>query len=132
MTVFDTDVLIDAIHLQAIATQSLEYFSRAGGIGISTMTEMEIVVGARNKAELRATHQFLQRFTILPISVEISHKASEILSRYTLSHGLKTPDAFIAATALHHALPLLSKNQRDYRFITGLNLLPYPPRTQLL
>jgi predicted nucleic acid-binding protein len=128
MTVFDTDVIIDAIHLQAIATQSLGYFSYTVGIGISTMTEMEIIVGARNKAELRAIHQFLQRFTILPISVEISHTASEILSRYILSHGLKTPDALIAATALHHALPLLSKNQRDYRFIDGLNLLPYPPQ----
>jgi hypothetical protein len=34
-------------------------------------------------------------------------------------------DALIAATAIVIDAPLLSKNQRDYRFIQGLNLLPY-------
>jgi predicted nucleic acid-binding protein len=36
------------------------------------------------------------------------------------------PDALIAATALYHQEPLISKNQRDYRFIEGLTLQPYP------
>ncbi len=35
-------------------------------------------------------------------------------------------DALIAATALEHNEPLISKNQSDYRFIGKLNLLPYP------
>jgi predicted nucleic acid-binding protein len=34
-------------------------------------------------------------------------------------------DSLIAATALVHDVPLISKNQADYRFIKGLNLLPY-------
>nr|MDQ2686882.1 PIN domain-containing protein [Armatimonadota bacterium] len=46
--------------------------------------------------------------------------------RYRLSHGLLIPDALIAATALVHDIPLLTKNQRDFRFIAGLRLLPYP------
>lgn len=52
--------------------------------------------------------------------------AVELLRRCRLSHGLLIADAFIAATALVLDTPLVSKNQRDYRFITGLNLLPYP------
>ena len=36
---------------------------------------------------------------------------------------LKAP---IAATALVYDLPLLTKNQRDFRFIPDLKLLPYP------
>jgi hypothetical protein len=32
----------------------------------------------------------------------------------------------IAATAMTLGLPLISKNQRDFRFIGGLQLLPYP------
>ena len=43
--------------------------------------------------------------------------------RYRLSHGLLTADSLIAATAITQGIPLLSKNQRDYRFIAGLNLL---------
>ncbi|MGD1903647.1 MAG: PIN domain-containing protein [Geitlerinemataceae cyanobacterium] len=48
------------------------------------------------------------------------------LRRYTLSHGLQIPNAIVAATAIANRVPLLSKNQRDYRFIAQLNLLPYP------
>lgn len=35
-------------------------------------------------------------------------------------------DALVAATALTQGVPLVSKNQRDYRFIPDLQLLPYP------
>ena len=45
---------------------------------------------------------------------------------YYLSHGLLIADALIAATAIENQIPLLSKNQRDYRFISELNLLKYP------
>jgi hypothetical protein len=48
------------------------------------------------------------------------------MTTYCLSHGLLIADALIAATAIALNLPLLSKNQRDYRFIEGLNLLSYP------
>jgi predicted nucleic acid-binding protein len=43
-----------------------------------------------------------------------------------LSHGLLIADALIAATAVVLDAPLISKNQRDYQFIAGLNLLAYP------
>ena len=56
----------------------------------------------------------------------ISERAVELLRRYRLSHGLLVPDALIAATSLFWDIPFLTKNQRDYRFIEGLNLLPYP------
>ncbi len=50
----------------------------------------------------------------------------ELLNRYHFSHGLLIPDSLIAAVALTMDAPLLSKNQKDYRFIDGLRLLPYP------
>jgi hypothetical protein len=61
------------------------------------------------------------------ISELISGKALELLQQYRLSHGLLIADALIAATALSLNCPLASKNQRDYRFIIDLDLLPYPP-----
>jgi predicted nucleic acid-binding protein len=48
------------------------------------------------------------------------------LRQYRLSHGLLIPDALIAATAINFNIPLLTKNQSDYRFIKEVNLLPYP------
>jgi predicted nucleic acid-binding protein len=60
------------------------------------------------------------------LNEHISHKAIDLLTQYRLSHGLLIADALIAATAMHMQLPLISKNQRDYRFIEGLDLLIYP------
>jgi predicted nucleic acid-binding protein len=68
----------------------------------------------------------LKRFEIVLLDGIISEQALKLLQDYRLSHGLAIPDALIAATALvlnHH---FITKNQRDYRFIKRLKLLPYP------
>lgn len=45
---------------------------------------------------------------------------------FLVSHGIAMADGFIAATALSQNIPLVSKNQRHFRYIENLNLLPYP------
>jgi predicted nucleic acid-binding protein len=70
--------------------------------------------------------RFLLRFQIIPLNEQMSDTAVDLLRRYRLSHGLLIADALIAATLLVLKEPLLTKNQRDYRFIAGLTLLPYP------
>jgi predicted nucleic acid-binding protein len=87
---------------------------------------MELLVGCRNKAEVRKTERFLQRFRVLKLNEPISDTAVDLLRQYRLGHGLAIPDALIAATALVLNLPLITKNQGDYRFIQELSLLPYP------
>lgn len=62
---------------------------------------------------------------ILYISENISLRASELIERYNLSHGLLIPDALIAATALNYDEAFITKNQRDFRFIEKLKLLQY-------
>lgn len=63
---------------------------------------------------------------MLPLDEAASEEALRLLREYRLSHGLLIPDALIAATALTQGVPLISKNQRDYRFIPDLQLLSYP------
>lgn len=87
---------------------------------------MELLIGCRNRTELQILERFLGRFEIMKLSEAISDKAIGLLREYRLSNGLLIADALIAATAIVIDAPLLSKNQRDYRFIQGLNLLPYP------
>lgn len=126
LTVVDTDILIDAGRGISEAIDYLDELERSTSLAVSTVTQMELIVGCRNKAELRDLKQFLRRFRILKINEAISDRAVELLQQYRLSHGLLIADAFIAATALSWDYPLASKNQRDYRFITDLDLLPYP------
>jgi predicted nucleic acid-binding protein len=92
---------------------------------ISAVTQMELIVGCRNSVELRNLDRFLQSFEIVDISEEISRQAVELIHQYRLSHGLLIPDALIAASSLVTGHGLLTKNQRDYRFIEGFNLLSF-------
>ena len=78
------------------------------------------------KVELRSTERFLQRFQLLRLNEQACDQAVELLRQYRLSHGLLIPDAMIAATAMTRGYLLVSKNQRDFRFIEGLQLLSYP------
>ena len=87
---------------------------------------MELFIGCRDKAELQEVENFLSRLRLLKLDEQVSDAAVDLLRRYRLSHGLLIADALIAAAALVFDAPFISKNQRDYRFIAGLNLLPYP------
>ncbi|HEX6746798.1 MAG TPA: type II toxin-antitoxin system VapC family toxin [Longimicrobium sp.] len=125
---FDTDVLVDVARGVPTALDVVEAASDEHILTISTITQLELIAGCRNKAELREADRFVQRFAILPPGDAACEEAVKLLRRFRLSHGLQITDALIAATALTDELPLVSKNQRDFRFIPALRLLPYPPR----
>jgi predicted nucleic acid-binding protein len=126
LVMVDTDVLIDAARDIADAVVCLEQIEQHATLAISTISEMELVIGCRNKAELRALDKFLARFQIIKLSDAISDMAIDLLRRYRLSHGLLIADALIAATALSQNISFVTRNERDYRFISGLRLLEYP------
>lgn len=124
--IVDTDVLIDAARGISAAVTCLEQIEQTAALAISTVTQMELIVGCRNKADLRSLEHFLARFRVLALNERISTTAVDLLRRYRLSHGLLIADALIAATCLALGLPFVTKNQGDYRFIAELHLLSYP------
>ena len=124
--ILDTDILIDAGMEIERAVRCIRDHGEKSQSAISIVTKMELMIGCRNKSELRNTEKFIRRFDVLAINEAISEKAYELLRNYRLSHGLLIADSLIAATAIIWNYPLISKNQRDYRFITELDLLPYP------
>ena len=126
LTIVDTDILIDAGRGISEAITYLDDLEKSTKLSVSIVTQMELIVGCRNKGELRSLENFLKRFQVLPLSEVSSNRAVELLRQYRLSHGLLIADALIAATAIVWDGPLASKNQKDYRFLPELNLLPYP------
>jgi predicted nucleic acid-binding protein len=126
LVVIDTDILIDASRAVGEAIACLDQVEDRSTLAVSAVTEMELVVGCRDKAELRKLGKFLNRFQIVSLNERMSDAAVDLLRRYRLSHVLLIADALIAATALVLDIPLVSKNQRDYRFVAGLTLLRYP------
>ena len=125
-TLVDTDILVDSGRGDHDAIACLQRLEQLSTLATSAVTQMELIVGCRNKTELRDLEMFLRRFQILKITDQISDRAVGLLQQYRLSHGLLIADALIAATALEHDELFITKNQRDFRFIAGLNLQPYP------
>ncbi len=126
VTIVDTDILIDAARRVTEAVACLDQIEHTSTVAISVVTEMELLIGCQNKTEQRNMERFLLRLQVLRLNENTCDQAVELLRQYRLSHGLLIPDAMIAATAMTLGYPLISKNQRDFSFIGGLQLLPYP------
>lgn len=122
----DTDILIDSARAQPDAISFLKAREQTHALSLSVVTEMELLVGCRNKTEQNRLDRALGCFRIIDLQESMSSKATQLLRTFSLSHGLLIPDAFIAATAMVLGVPLATKNRRDYRFIKGLDLIPYP------
>lgn len=124
--IVDSDILIDFTRGNETAVEWLDAAKSESTLLISSMTEMELIIGSRDKKHLREIRHFLHRFQIVSINEQISFQAAELIEQYCLSHRLLIPDAIIAATALTLDERLATNNQRDFRFIKGLRLLDYP------
>jgi predicted nucleic acid-binding protein len=126
MIIVDTDILIDAARCIEDAVNCLQQIEDTSSLAISSVTQMELIIGCRNKKELKSLEHFLQRFELISLNEQISDTAAALLKTYRLSHGLLIADALIAATAVVSSSRLVSKNQKDYRFIKELDLIEYP------
>jgi predicted nucleic acid-binding protein len=65
-------------------------------IFISLITAIELIVGAKDKAHLIKINKELRAFLIILPDQEIALLAIKLLRQYSLSHGLKIQDCFIA------------------------------------
>ena len=116
----DTDVFIRIFRGDAALKTKVD--ALAAGAAGNTVVYLELLQGAQSNQQPRDTEAYLARFTLLPLTPEISNKAIELVRRHARSHGLRLADSFIAATCLEHNLPLLTCNVKHFRSIQGLNL----------
>ena len=126
MLLIDSDIIIDGARGDAQAKEFLEKSAAQHVLAISTITRLELLAGCRNPREWSLTQTAVRQFSELELTPEISRIAVALFDQYRLSHGIAMADGLIAATALSQSIPLASKNQRHFRYIENLNLLPYP------
>ncbi len=122
----DTDVIIDYWNSNSQryvdSRNVLDNIIGIENIVISTITKMELIIGAKNKSELSKIIKNSQNFEVSSINSDISTLAIQLLQDYNLSHGLVLPDALIAATSIITQFPLYTYNLKDYKYITGIEL----------
>jgi len=113
----DTDVLID--HLRGY--RPLEIGTH---MSFSVITRTEVYAGhERGEPVVQATLEQMQELNVNP---EIARRAGRIKR----DAGLKIADALIAATALEHQLPLMTRNRRHFERVAGLTMHKPPDQPQ--
>lgn len=113
----DTDVMID--HIRGV--RRVETHPSTKGL-FSVVTRTELFAG--HEREEAAVEALLKRFTEIDLNPDIARRAGRI--RRTT--GLDVPDALIAATALEHQLPLMTRNLRHFERVAGLTMHDPPDR----
>jgi len=121
MILCDTNIIIEALKNNQSVIESIEEIG-ISNIAISSVTVMELYYGARNKSELKMIKRHLSSIQIFHIDDEISITASDLIERYAKSHGLKIPDALIAATSIIQDVQLFTLNTKDFKFIENIKL----------
>ncbi len=106
----DTDVLID--HLRGHRLLDLV----DPKLAISVVTRCELFAGRNvNETRLRQTLNRLDE-------IAVDRTVAESAGRIRRTTQLDIPDALIAATALEHAMTLMTRNQRHFGRVEDLDL----------
>lgn len=72
---------------------------------------------------------FLRLFRVGAVDVETAHRYATIVSGLRHASGLagrSKPDLWIAAWAIQHAAPLVTRNSKHFKGIPDLELITYP------
>ena len=124
--VFDTDIFIWVQRGNARAARLLENEDERL---LSMQTYLELLQGAENRQQHERTKSFLKEFgfAILPFSENIGHRAAVYMEEYGLSHGLRSGDAIVAATAAEHGQTLCTGNAKHFSPIRDLKTMIFKP-----
>lgn len=115
--VLDSNILIYAANEP---TPELESLATAETSAVASITEIEVYgfVGLRPDDE-GALDILFSRLTVYPLDSAVVDQA--ITLRQTSKMALA--DAIIAATALVHNVPLVTRNEKDFSHVPGLRII---------
>jgi len=124
--IFDTDILVWVFRRDRVAT---EFVNSERDRAASIVTLMELLNGARSKADMMTTRQFFVDLDIrlMPIDEPISYLAANLIEDHRLVDGLGINDALIAATARETGETLATANVRHFRGIPNLSVKSFRP-----
>ena len=94
-------------------------------LSMSTITMMELVIGAFNRREVNYIQKAFKDIDIIYIDNDISKLAENLIVEYSKSHNLQIDDALIAATSLKMNAELITNNISDFRYIPNIKLYQF-------
>ncbi len=89
-------------------------------IAISVISEIELLCWKNaTENDLKVLNNFIGDCIVIEMEQAIKLKTVEIRKAYSI----KLPDAIIAATAIVYRLILVTRNEKDFTQIKGLNII---------
>ena len=124
--IFDTDIIVWALRGNRKAGRLID---RTDIRFLSVVSYLELLQGARDRAELRAIKSILEQhgLKIIPLTENIGHRAVTYMEQHALRTDLGLADALIAATAAETGMPLATGNRKHFRPIRELDIVPFRP-----
>jgi predicted nucleic acid-binding protein len=122
--ILDTCILIDylrgepSVYDLFVKDEKIQLF-------MSTITMMELMIGALNKREANYIQKAFKKIDIIYIDEDISKTAESLIIKYSKSHNLQIDDALIAATAIKLNRELITYNIADFRYIPDVQLYQF-------
>lgn len=112
MVFVDTCILIDYSKNKIILSEKDKK-----NLCISSVVQLEFLVGAFNKKELGEFNKVLKNWNFAHIDQDIMNLSVQLMNKYGLSHGMGVYDSIIASTCIVYDLPLWTYNKKDFRFL---------------
>ena len=117
----DSNILIYHLKEDRSVAQALETWLLGGTpLFISAITRIELlaapVLRAGEEAEIL---NLLEQFILVPVDAQVA----DVAARVRRAHRLELGDSIIAATALLRNTALVTRNVRDFRKVTNLEIM---------
>lgn len=124
--VFDTNVFIEGLHLEARAKSLISSFEDSDHVLYAPSIvgfELFSGVSSRKSEQRKRIEMFLNHFEIVDLSWNIAKRAGEIFRSGV--KNLETPDYIIAATALDMGAEVVTLNRRHFTKIPGVRVYDF-------
>jgi predicted nucleic acid-binding protein len=125
----DTDVVSFLFKGHSSASLYLpDLEGRKLGISFMTLAELDrwVIQSRWGEARQQRFRQYMEGYVLVPYSRELCQKWAEItLAAEAVGRRIECADAWVAATALHHGLPLITHNRGDFLGVPALTIISH-------
>ncbi|HET9505522.1 MAG TPA: type II toxin-antitoxin system VapC family toxin [Hymenobacter sp.] len=114
----DTNAIIDLVlgRLPVAGASWLDQCIGQGSISLSVVTRIELLTKTQPATEYALMQELVRSVEVLPLDEPVIQQTIRLRQQ----RRIKLPDAIIAATALAHGLPLITRNVADFQGIVKL------------
>ena len=121
--VVDTGIFIDYLRARDKSKTILQDLPDNVELYISSITLYELYMGATSAQKWVDVKTLTEDIPVLPFTKTIAEKAAIVYQELKKENKIiEFRDIFIAATALVHDLPILTRNKKHFTRVDGLKL----------